>query len=91
MSGTIFTGTAVNIYAGLTLAKAIVLYDKCRMIPTRGMTISKMMKQASAVTGKKFKARDYEGAAVALGAWVNEQVEIMRKDGTGEIKAISAS
>lgn len=55
-----------NVYYLRCLASAIRLYAKCGIIPTRGVTISKMMKQAAAATGQKFKARDYVGAALAV-------------------------
>jgi hypothetical protein len=69
--GTLITGKGIDTYRYLLLAKSIELYARYGMIPTRGVTISKMMKMASQITGKKFKSRDYAGAAAALKAFAH--------------------
>jgi hypothetical protein len=56
----------VNVFRLRCLAGAIRLYAKTGMIPTRGVTITKMMKQAEQDTGKKFKKRDYITAALEV-------------------------
>ena len=66
---TTFTGSAVNVYVALTVAKALDLYRKTGMKVNRAYTPANMMAMAAKVTGRKFKARDYEGAALALREW----------------------
>ena len=63
----------VNVFRLRVLAGAIRLYAKCGVIPTRGVTISKMMKQAEADTGKKFKRGAYIEAAEALDLVMRQQ------------------
>jgi len=63
---TTFSGSAVNVYGALVMAKALELYAKTGMRVNRAYTPSAMMRTAQNVTGKKFKARDYVGAAKAL-------------------------
>ena len=69
--GAVITGKGIDTYRYLLLAKSIELYARCGLIPTRGVTISKMMKMATQITGKKFKSRDYAGAAAALKAFAS--------------------
>lgn len=64
-----FTGSAVNVFVALTVARALDLYRKTGMKANRAYTPKNMMATATKVTGKKFKARDYEGAALALREW----------------------
>lgn len=66
---TTFTGSAVNVYVALTLASALKLYAKTGMKANRAYTPKNMIAKASQITGKKFKARDYLGAAAALKEW----------------------
>lgn len=70
--GTIFTGSAVHIMRAATVRSAIRMYIHSGMLITRGMTISKLMRAASDITDKKFKARDYAGAMAALDQWITE-------------------
>lgn len=72
--GAIYAGPkGVNVFRLRVLAGAIRLYAKCGVIPTRGVTISKMMKQAEADTGKKFKRGAYIEAAEALDLVMRQQ------------------
>jgi len=68
-----FTGSAVNIFAAITIAKALKLYAKTGMKVNRAYTPANMMATAKKVTGKNFKARDYMGASEALVAWAAAQ------------------
>lgn len=62
-----FTGKgAVDVFAMAALATGLRLYAKTGMLPNRAWTPKAMMTAATLHTGKKFKARDYEGAATAL-------------------------
>jgi len=57
---------AVSVYAMTVLASGLRLYAKTGMQPNRAYTPKAMMSAAERYTGRKFKARDYEGAAQAL-------------------------
>lgn len=57
---------AVNVYAMTVLASGLRMYAKTGMRPNRAYTPKAMMAAAERHTGRKFKARDYEGAAQAL-------------------------
>lgn len=70
---TTFTGSAVNVYGAIVVAKGLEVYAKTGMKVNRAYTPANMMKMATQVTGKKFKARDYLGAAEALRAWAQTQ------------------
>lgn len=56
-------------YQAIVIASALDLYRKTGMKANRAYTPSAMMKAASQITGRKFKARDYETAAIALREW----------------------
>ena len=65
--GAVFAGEkGVSVYGMTVLASGLKMYAKCGMIPNRAYTPKRMMEWASKWTGKKFKARDYLGAAEAL-------------------------
>lgn len=70
---------AVNVYAATALASALRLYAKSGMKVNRAYTPKAMIAKANEITGKKFKARDYEGAAAALTAWANATAETINK------------
>lgn len=54
--GMTFSGEdATNLFRAMTLASSLGLYAKCGMIPTRGVTITKMLGMATEYTGKKYK------------------------------------
>lgn len=56
----------VNAFVLTALISGLRMYKGCGMIPNRGWTPKRMMAAAMQHTGKKFKARDYLGAAEAL-------------------------
>lgn len=67
-----FNGAAaVNVYRAAAIKAALGLYAKTGMQVNRAYTPSAMMRAAAEITGKKFKARDYAGAAAALSAWID--------------------
>ncbi len=65
---TTFVGPEVNAYQCIVVAKALRFYAKTRMQVNRAYTPKNMMLTAEKLTGQKFKARDYLGAAAALEA-----------------------
>jgi hypothetical protein len=68
--GTTFAGPdAVMLFRTAALASALGLYAKCGMIPTRGVTITRMLQSASAVTGKKYKRGEALKAQADLKTW----------------------
>ncbi len=70
--GIVFSGrTAVAVYQAMTLKHALKLYAKTGIKANRAYTPSAMMRLASGITGKRFKARDYIGAIAALEVWIN--------------------
>jgi hypothetical protein len=67
-----FDGAAgVSIYRATVIASALRTYAKTGLRMNRAYTPSAMMKAAADITGRKFKARDYLGAADALKAWAD--------------------
>lgn len=74
--GTMFSGEkAVSAYRIKMLAYGIKGWAKFKMIPTRGVTISKMLKMATEYTGKKYKNKpeDYAKAEADLNALFTER------------------
>ena len=61
---------AVELYRVASIASAIRLYVKCGMIPTRGVTITKMLAIASTYTGKTYKRGQGQQAVEDLNVWV---------------------
>jgi hypothetical protein len=68
--GTTFTGDAIHLYRAVTLKGALKLHRDCGMIPTRGMTITKMFAIAQQITGKKYKRGGHDAAITDLTAWI---------------------
>lgn len=64
-----FTGSAVNVYGAAVVASALRLYARTGIKANRAYTPKNMIATASKITGKRFKARDYLGAADAIDAW----------------------
>lgn len=69
--GTTFTGDGIELYRAATLRSALKLYAACGMIPTRGFTITKMLKLATQYTGKPYKRGDAAKAAADMKDWVD--------------------
>jgi hypothetical protein len=70
--GTTYSGPdATNLYRAIALRASINLYLKTGMIPTRGITITRMLQLAKTYTGKTYK-RGQGGVAVAdLITWID--------------------
>jgi len=67
---------AVAIYRATVIEHAIRFYAKTGMKVNRAYTPANMMRVASEITGLKFKARDYLGAADAIRAWRTDPANI---------------
>ena len=61
---------AVEVFRAKVMASGLRLYAKTGMKPNRMYTPTAMMRCAAEITGRKFKARDYAGAAAALDDYV---------------------
>ena len=91
--GTVFSGrSAVEVYRATALASGLRLYAKSGIKPNRMWTPKNMMDTAAAITGTKFKARDYIAAADALVKWADAQVKAMdtEKDYDTRVRAYEA-
>ena len=71
--GSVFAGRGVLVFQAITIAKALEMYSKTKMIPNRLYTPTKMMSFAKEVTGAKLKSRDYVGGAAALMDWARKE------------------
>ena len=60
------TPSKIQGVQALVVASALNLYAKTGMSVNRAYTPKNMMATAESILGKKFKARDYAGAAKAL-------------------------
>jgi len=67
---TTFTGSGVALYRAAAIRTALALYAKTGLKVNRAYTPTAMMRAASSITGRTFKARDYAGAIAALEAWI---------------------
>lgn len=56
---------ATELFRAITLKSAIKMHAACGIIPTRGMTITKMLKLAERYSGKTY-GRGQHAAAVAV-------------------------
>lgn len=72
---------AVNVFAMAAVASALRFYASTGMRVNRAYTPKVMMRYAEQYTGKKFKARDYLGAADALSAKVQAEKERIAQEG----------
>ena len=87
-SGTSFIGPdAVAFYRATVIAGGLRLYAKTGMQPNRAYTPRAMMDAAREITGKKFKARDYIGAADALKVWADTMKAALPKTLDGKVVA----
>lgn len=69
--GTTFSGRdAVELYRVTSLRSAIGLHMKTGMMPTRGVTITKMLTMAGVYTGQKYKRGEHQRAMDDLTVWI---------------------
>lgn len=70
---TTFVGPdSVNYVRATMLASALKLYAKAKIIPTRGVTPTKMLVMATGYTGKKYKRGEYLKASEDVLKWAHE-------------------
>lgn len=62
---------ATLLFAAVTLRSAIKLHKKTGMIPTRGMTITKMLAQAGKIANKTYRRGEHDRAINDLTIWIN--------------------
>ena len=68
--GTMFVGPdAVALFRAAALASSLGLYAKCGMIPTRGVTITRMLAMATDITKKKYKRGEAAKAQADIKIW----------------------
>ena len=73
--GVTFIGQdAVRLYKAMALVSALELYARSEIIPTRGMTITRLMAIASSVSGKKYG----RGQALIAAEDVQVWIEVMK-------------
>jgi hypothetical protein len=65
------TGDAIPMFRVITLKGAIKLHRQTGLIPTRGVTISKMLAMAGEITGEKYKRGQHERAEADLQLWID--------------------
>ena len=75
---------AVDVFKATVIASGLRLYAKTGMKPNRNYTPKNMMYHAALMTGLKFKARDYEGAAAALTAWARQSAAEVHQESAAE-------
>jgi len=69
---TTFIGTdGVNTYRAIATKAAIKMHQACGMIPSRGVTITKLFKVASEYTGKAYKRGQHAQAIADLQVWID--------------------
>ncbi len=60
---------SVKLYQACVLESSLRLYAKTGMIPTRGMTITKLLALATSFTGKAYKRGEHLKAAADVATW----------------------
>lgn len=68
---------ATELYRVNMIKTSIKLYVKCGLIPTRGVTISKLLKMATVYTGRKYKRSEAMYAVEDLHNWVTTMVSAL--------------
>lgn len=84
--GITFVGKdSVNLVRAITLKNSINLHKKIGMIPTRGVTITKMFAMATQYTGKTYKRGAHQQAIDDLHIWIETmKAAIPISSGQGE-------
>lgn len=76
----IFVGPDAIIYVRAELlSSSLKLYAVCKIIPTRGVTATKMLKMATGYTGKSYKRGEYLKAANDVKKWADEMKAALPK------------
>lgn len=85
--GTVYSGPdAVRYFGAMQLKLAIRLYRKTKIIPTRGMSISRMLKLAKPFTGKRYanSAAGWEKCEADLQVWCDTMRAALPETREGE-------
>ncbi len=72
--------TDADIFRAIVIKNALLAYSRSGMKVNRAYTPTAMIDAARQITGKKLAARDYIGASLAIGQWL----ESKRKAGNNE-------
>lgn len=75
---------ATNLFRCKMLKSMIGLHRKTGMIPTRGVTITKMFTMAQEYTGQKYKRGEHLRAEEDLGVWISTMLSALPIIHTGE-------
>lgn len=65
---------ATQLFRAKATKMAILLHQKTGMVPTRGVTITKLYAIAGQYTGKKYKRGEHAKAISDLSIWINTMV-----------------
>jgi hypothetical protein len=65
---------ATNLFRAKMLRASIRMHRDCGMIPTRGVTITKMFAIAGQYSGKKYKRGQHDAAIADLDLWINAMI-----------------
>ncbi len=69
--GVSFVGPdAVALYRALSLAQALRMYARTGLVPTRGITATKLLQLATELTGKRYARGTHAQAADDLRTWI---------------------
>jgi hypothetical protein len=69
--GVTITGKdGMNFYRAVTLKSMIGLHQKTGLIPTRGVSITRMFAMATEYTGKHYKRGGHDEAIADLSVWI---------------------
>ena len=68
---------AVNLFRAKMLKASIGLHRKTGMIPTRGVTITKMFAMATQYTGQKYKRGEHLRAEEDLQVWISTMISAL--------------
>lgn len=81
---TIYGEDGIKFYRAALLASSIEMWCKCRLLPTRGVTITMMLEQATAITGKKYRRRDAVQAVKDVREWTQAMKAALPKTEDGK-------
>lgn len=68
---------ATTLYRVRMLKSFIDLHKKTGMIPTRGVTITKMFKMAEEYTGQRYKRGEHDRAVADLSVWISAMLSAL--------------
>jgi hypothetical protein len=74
---------AVKLYQATLLVSSLKMWAKHKMIPTRGVTITKMLKLATTFTGIPYRRCDADRAAADVQIWADNMklaLPVIRRD-----------